>query len=179
MLSWLAVLLFLAILASPKFVILRHCHLPTRVSIKNKTKNWIPSGFFFHASQSVHYIFFILQIQGLQSYPGIWGRLLNYRFKVYFSPLGMCICKLSFGVILQTNKDYYCHKGNKAISKSQVLPGNHTPAEVLPPPALTPSLLWTFFSYSYLFIHLCWVLVAAQGIFVGLCGIFCCGAQTL
>ena len=30
MLSWLAVLLFLAILASPTFVILLHCHLPTR-----------------------------------------------------------------------------------------------------------------------------------------------------
>lgn len=30
MLSWLAVLLFLAILASPKFVRLLHCHLPTR-----------------------------------------------------------------------------------------------------------------------------------------------------
>ena len=29
MLSWLAMLLFLAVLASPEFVILFHCHLPT------------------------------------------------------------------------------------------------------------------------------------------------------
>lgn len=70
--------------------------------LKKKKNNWIPSCFFFHASQSVHYIFFILQIQELQSYPGIWGRLWITDSRCIFH-LWACVytnCPLVFFSIL-------------------------------------------------------------------------------
>lgn len=87
MLSWLATVFLVPVLVSPKFIILFHCHLVTKLF--HKELDFIFILFFYFSHHKGVLYFLCLRNSGIapdrsQTCLGIWRCLSNYRPKVFF-----------------------------------------------------------------------------------------------
>lgn len=88
MLSWLATVFLVPVLVSPKFIILFHCHLATKLFHKELDFIFIFSFYFSHHKGILYFL--CTWNSGITpdrspNCPGIWGWLSNYRPKVFFT----------------------------------------------------------------------------------------------